>query len=101
MSDVVSLSSLTQSGAGSQIHVEHSHAAGVADSSSSAASQAGLSDSVELSGAGSLVQQAMNAGAGARAARVQFLKQQFESGQYETPVETLASAVLNGSIAGE
>jgi len=104
MSDIVSISSLNHALAGSQVQLDHARAAGEttsADSSRSGSVENGQSDSVALSGAAGLIHQAQNAGSDARAARVQQLKQQIESGQYAIDPAAIGNAILNAGIAGE
>ena len=104
MSDIVSISSLSHAAAGSQLHLDQTRAAagtGSADSANSSSNPGALGDSVALSGASRLIQQALNAGSDARATRVQQLKQQIESGQYVVDPAAISSAILNQSINGE
>jgi flagellar biosynthesis anti-sigma factor FlgM len=104
MSDIVSISSLNQSLAGSQVQLDHSRPAGdatSADSSRSGSVGSGQDDSVALSDAAGLVQQAQNAGSADRASRVQQLKQQIESGQYTIDAAAISNAIVNAGITGE
>ena len=59
------------------------------------------SDSISLSGLGGIVQQALNAGADARAARVQQLKQLIESNQYPIDPVAVSNAIVGAHLAGE
>jgi len=104
MNDIVSLSSLSHVPSASQVQVEHSRA--TSESDSAAASSPGAipgsqEDSIVLSTAAGLVQQASSAGAADRAIRVQQLKQQFESGEYSIDPATISSALIGATIAGE
>jgi len=104
MSDIVSLSSLSNVPSGSQAHVEHSRAASESASaglSGSAAVPGSSEDSIVLSTAARLVQQASSAGAADRASRVQQLKQQVERGEYGIDPATISSALIGATIAGE
>lgn len=104
MSDIVSISSLNHSVAGSQLHLDQTRAANGAtlgDSAGSAASSGVTGDSVTLSGAAELIHQALNAGSETRADRVQQLKQQIESGQYVVDPAAISNAILDAGIAGE
>ena len=104
MSDIVSLSSVGNVSSGSQVQVEHSRAASESASaglSDSAAVTGSGEDSIVLSTAARLVQQASSAGADDRASRVQQLKQQIESGAYSIDPATISSALIGRAIAGE
>jgi flagellar biosynthesis anti-sigma factor FlgM len=104
MSDIVSISSLNHALAGSQVQLDHARAASdatSADSSRSGPVESGQDDSVALSGAAGLVQQAQNAGSADRASRVQQLKQQIESGQYTIDPAAIGNAIINAGTAGE
>lgn len=104
MSDIVSLSSVSNVLSATQVQVEHSRAAGEsasAGASSSAAVPGSPEDAIVLSTAAALVQQASSAGAADRASRVQQLKQQFESGQYSIDPAAIGSALIGRTIAGE
>ncbi len=104
MSDIVSLSSLSNVPSASQLHVEHSRATGesaAAGPSGSGAASGSLEDSIELSAAAVLVQQASSAGAADRASRVQQLKQQVESGQYSVDPAAISDALISATAAGE
>lgn len=104
MNDIVSLSSVSNAPSAPQAHVEHARAAG--ESYSSGASDSAVTgqpheDSVTLSNTAGLVQQAMSAGAAARAGRVQQLKQQFENGQLSVDPAAVGNALIGASIAGD
>ena len=104
MNEIVSLSSLAGAAAASQTHVDHARAASdsaTVGSSGSPAAGGLQEDSVMLSAATDLVQQAWSAGAAARANRVQELKQQIDSGQYNADPAAVGSAVIGGAIAGD
>jgi len=104
MSDVVSISSLNHALTGSQVQLDHARATGEAtsaDSSRSGQIDSGQDDSVALSGAAGLIHQAQSAGSDDRAARVQQLKQQIESGQYAIDPASISNAIVNAGIAGE
>jgi len=104
MSDIVSLSSVGNVPSGSQVQVEHSRATGESASaglSSPVAAAGSQEDSIVLSTAAGLVQQAATAGAADRASRVQQLKQQVESGTYGLDPATISSALIGATIAGE
>jgi len=103
MSDVVSLSSLNQATSGS-LYLDHTRAtseAAVNDARSSTGSDDAQGDSIVLSGAAGLVQQALSAGSDARAARVEQLKQQIQSGQYTVDAAAVGSAIVNAGITGD
>ena len=103
MNDIVSLSSASGAAPGSQIHLENSRATGGSGSAAagSGPSSATQQDSISLSAATSLLQQASNAGAADRASRVQQLKQQIEAGQYVADPSTVSSAIIDAGLAGE
>ena len=105
MSDIVSISGLGHAAAGSQLHLEQARAAnGVAPADStggSAASSSVAGDSVALSGAAGLIHKALSAGSETRAARVQQLKQQIESGQYAIDPAAISNAIVNAGIVAE
>jgi flagellar biosynthesis anti-sigma factor FlgM len=104
MSDIVSISSLNHAVASSQLHLDQTRAANGAtpgDSTGSAANSGAKGDSVALSGAAGLIHQALNAGSESRAARVQELKQQIESGQYVIDAAAISTAIVNAGIAGD
>ncbi len=100
MNDIVSLSSASNA----QVQVEHARATSESNSTgasgSTAAGQA-HEDSVTLSNTAALVQQALSAGAAARASRVQELKQQFENGQLNVDPAAVGSALIGAAIAGD
>jgi len=100
MNDIVSLSSVSNA----QVQVEHARATSESNSSgSSSSATAGQAheDSVTLSNTAGLVQQALSAGAAARASRVQELKQQFENGQLSVDPAAVGSALIGAAIAGD
>ena len=103
MSDIVSLSSLTNAALSSQVHLEHARATG--DSSTGPASAGNSSgsgeDSIVLSSAAVLIQRASSAGAADRASRVEQLKQQVQNGQYSVDPGALGNALIGGAVAGE
>jgi flagellar biosynthesis anti-sigma factor FlgM len=104
MSDIVSLSGLSNVASGSQVQVEHSRAANEpasAGPSGSVAAPGSSEDSIVLSTAARLVQQAWSAGAADRASRVQQLKQQVESGEYSIDPAAIGCALIGATIAGE
>ena len=104
MSDIVSLSSLSNVPSAPQMHVEHSRATSESASagpSGSVAAQGSQEDSIVLSTAAGLVQQASSAGAADRASRVQQLKQQVERGEYSVDPAAIGSALIGAAIAGE
>jgi len=73
--------------------------AGSVQSTSGGASA--VSDSISLSNSPDLVQQALNAGADARAERVQQLKALVQSNQYLPSAEEVSQALISSHIAGE
>ena len=103
MSEIVSLSSVSQALSGSDVQVDHTRGPnGVSADASGLAKSTGLGDdSVALSSAAHMVQQALGAGSDARAVRVAELRQQIQSGQYVTDPAAISQAILNASIAGE
>jgi flagellar biosynthesis anti-sigma factor FlgM len=104
MSDIVSLSSASNVPSAPQVHVEHSRATSESSSagpSGSAAVSGSAEDSIVLSTAAGLVQQASSAGATDRASRVQQLKQQVESGEYSIDPAAISSALIGATIAGD
>lgn len=58
-------------------------------------------DSIALSATNSLVHQALGAGVDARAARIQQLRVQYESGQYHVDAAAVSSALIEAHLAGE
>jgi len=104
VSEIVSISSLSQAAAGSGVQLDPARSTsgpGSADSASGEAIAGEHGDSVALSSAASQVHQALSAGADARAARVQQLRQQIEAGQYAIDPATIGNALLDAGIAGE
>lgn len=104
MTDIVSLSSLSNAASSPQVHVEHSRATTESTSSGSSGSvltERPYEDSVMLSNAAGLVQQALSAGQVARASRVQQLKQQIESGQYNVDPAAVGSALIGAANVGD
>ena len=63
--------------------------------------QSHSNDSISLSTTGDLVQQAMTAGASDRAARVQQLKSQVESNQYQVDAQATSQAIIDAHLSGE
>ena len=74
---------------------------GTASSSSVSGNRTSSSDSIAISGTGSLVQQAANAGAADRAARVLALQQQYQSGNYQVDAMTVSRALVAAHFDGE
>jgi anti-sigma28 factor (negative regulator of flagellin synthesis) len=74
---------------------------GTASSSSVTGNRTSSSDSIAISGTGSLVQQAANAGAADRAARVLALQQQYQSGKYQVDAVAVSRALIAAHLAGE
>jgi flagellar biosynthesis anti-sigma factor FlgM len=104
MSEIVSISSLGQAAAGSEARLDQARNTSgpvSADSASLEAIATEHGDSVALSSAASQVQQALSAGADTRAARVQQLRQQIETGQYAIDPVAIGNAVLDAGVAGE
>ena len=58
------------------------------------------SDSIALSGTNSLVQQALGAGSRARAARIQELQQQVQSGQYQVDATAVSRSLIEAHFTG-
>jgi anti-sigma28 factor (negative regulator of flagellin synthesis) len=58
-------------------------------------------DSIALSGTTGLVQQAIVSGIDARAARVQELQKQVQSGQYQVDAKAVSQAVIEAHLGGE
>jgi flagellar biosynthesis anti-sigma factor FlgM len=103
MSDIVSLSSLSNAALGSQVQLEHARATGepsTAPSNGSVSSGSG-EDSIVLSNTAVLIQHASSAGSADRASRVEQLKQQVQNGQYSVDPGALGNALIGGAIAGE
>ncbi len=104
MNDIVSLSSLSNASSAQQAQVEHARAASESNSSGASGSTAAgqpHEDSVTLSNTAGLVQQALSAGAAARASRVQQLKQQFENGQLSVDPAAVGGALIGAAVAGD
>jgi len=74
---------------------------GPAASNSASGSRAPSSDSIAISGTNGLVQQALGAGSATRAARVQELQRQFQSGQYQVDPMAVSRALISLHLAGE
>ena len=85
------------------MQLDHARAisAAVSDPANSPASATLHGDSVTLSGATGLVQQALTAGADTRASRVLELRQQIQTGQYTIDPAAISSALTDASIRGE
>ncbi len=60
-----------------------------------------VGDSISLSSSPNLVQQALGAGASARAARVQQLKALVQSNQYQPDAQEVSRALIRAHIAGD
>jgi flagellar biosynthesis anti-sigma factor FlgM len=58
-------------------------------------------DSIALSATNSLVQQALGAGVDARAARIQQLRTQVESGQYHVDAAAVSNSLIEAHLAGD
>jgi flagellar biosynthesis anti-sigma factor FlgM len=58
-------------------------------------------DSISLTSSSNLVQQALNAGSDARAARVQQLRALVQSNQYQPSAQEVSRALINAHIAGD
>ena len=58
-------------------------------------------DSIALTSSSNLVQQALNSGSAARAARVQQLKALVQSNQYLPSAQDVSRALINAHIAGD
>jgi flagellar biosynthesis anti-sigma factor FlgM len=78
-----------------------SRAAEAAASQSSAGNTSPGGDSISLSSSPNLVQQALNAGTSARAARVQQLKALVQSNQYQPDAQEVSRALISAHIAGD
>ena len=76
-------------------------AGGLADSKSVSPSPTTSGDSIALSGTTGLVQQAIVSGTDARAARVQELQKQLQSGQYQVDAMAVSQAVIEAHLGGE
>jgi flagellar biosynthesis anti-sigma factor FlgM len=74
---------------------------GTAASSSISGNRATSSDSIAISGTGNLVQQAAVAGSADRAARVQELQGQYQSGQYQVDAVAVSRALIAAHFVGE
>jgi flagellar biosynthesis anti-sigma factor FlgM len=74
---------------------------GPAASNSASGSRTPSSDSIAISGTNGLVQQALGAGSATRAARVQELQRQFQSGQYQVDPMAVSRALISLHLAGE
>ncbi|HLK21802.1 MAG TPA: flagellar biosynthesis anti-sigma factor FlgM [Bryobacteraceae bacterium] len=74
---------------------------GTSLSSSISGNRTSSSDSIAISGTGSLVQQAINAGADDRAARVQALQQQYQSGNYQVDAIAVSRSLIAAHLSGE
>jgi anti-sigma28 factor (negative regulator of flagellin synthesis) len=58
-------------------------------------------DSISLSTPGDIVQQALTAGASDRAARIQQLKNQVDSNQYQVDAQATSRAIIDAHLAGD
>jgi len=72
-----------------------------AASATGSANRTPSNDSISLSSPSGIVQQALIAGAGERAARVQQLKSQIDSNQYQTDALATSRAIINAGLAGD
>ena len=103
MSEIVSLSGLSQSLAGQEVHLDHARAAAAVSPETSGPEtvHAASGDSVALSNGAGLAHQALSAGVDARASRVAELRQQIQSGQYNIDPAAISQAILDSGLAGE
>jgi len=62
---------------------------------------AGSSDSINITGAGGLVQSALTAGSQQRADRVEQLRQLVNSNQYSVDPEAVSRALISAHLAGD
>ena len=76
-------------------------AGGLAEAKSVSPSRTTSGDSIALSGTTGLVQQAIVSGTDARAARVQELQKQVQSGQYQVDAKAVSQAVIEAHLGGE
>lgn len=65
------------------------------------ASGGASSDSISLTTSSNLVQQALNSGSDARAARIQQLRALIQSDQYNPSAQEVSRSLINAHIAGE
>ncbi|HUA20083.1 MAG TPA: flagellar biosynthesis anti-sigma factor FlgM [Bryobacteraceae bacterium] len=70
-------------------------------SASGSVQQNPTNDSISLSTPGDIVQQALTAGASSRAARIQQLKSQIDSNQYQVDPLATSQAIIGAHIAGD
>lgn len=78
-----------------------SQGAGAAATAQGWIQQTHSNDSISLSNTGDLVQQALTAGASERAARVQQLRNQVESNQYQVDAQATGQAIIDAHLSGE
>jgi anti-sigma28 factor (negative regulator of flagellin synthesis) len=79
-----------------------SQGAGSAGAPASGSVQPNLAhDSISLSTPGDIVQKALTAGASDRAARIQQLKNQIDSNQYQVDALATSRAIIDAHLAGD